>query len=50
MELVKLIDQLSKGGLIRPCRIGADGKPEPVDHVLQLQDELSKDSSNLCRK
>lgn len=50
MELVKLIDQLSKGGMIQPCKIGPDGKPEPVEHILQLQDELPKDPSNFYKK
>lgn len=38
MKLVNLIDQLDRKGIIKPARIGADGKPEAVDHVLQLQD------------
>lgn len=38
MKLVNLIDQLDRQGIIKPARMGADGKPEAVDHVLQLQD------------
>lgn len=38
MKLVNLIDQLDRQGIIKPARIGADGKPEAVDHVLQLQE------------
>lgn len=44
MKLVNLIDQLDRQGIIKPARIGADGKPEAVEHVLQLQDatEIAK--------
>lgn len=42
MRLVNMIDQLSRGGCIQPCRVGEDGKPEPVEHVLQLQEELAR--------
>lgn len=41
LKLVNLIDQLDRQGLIKPARIGADGKPEAVDHVLQLQEDAS---------
>lgn len=37
MKLVNLIDQLDRQGVIKPARIGADGRPEAVEHVLQLQ-------------
>jgi hypothetical protein len=33
---------LFRKGIVRPCRIGDDGKPEPIEHVLELQNELSK--------
>lgn len=39
-KLANLVDQLHRGGLIKPCRINAEGKPEPVDHILELQEEL----------
>ena len=42
MRLVNMIDQLSRGGCIQPCRVGEDGRPEPVEHVLQLQTEMEK--------
>ncbi|KYN04970.1 PREDICTED: synembryn [Cyphomyrmex costatus] len=42
LKLVKLIDKLTKEGVVRPCRIGDDGKPEPIEHVLELQNELPK--------
>ncbi|KAL2720488.1 synembryn isoform X2 [Vespula squamosa] len=42
LQLVNLVDQLTRGGIVRPCRIGDDGKPKPIEHVLELQDELQK--------
>ncbi|RZB40261.1 synembryn-A [Asbolus verrucosus] len=40
MKLVELMDNLTKCGAIKPCRVGADGKPHPIEHVLQLQEGL----------
>ncbi|KAJ8919466.1 hypothetical protein NQ315_016566 [Exocentrus adspersus] len=40
MKLVELMDSLLKTGTIKPCRIGEDGKPQPIEHVLQLQEGL----------
>jgi len=42
MKLVNLMDKMNRSGVIQPCRVGADGKPEPVEHVLQLQEGLDK--------
>lgn len=39
MQLVNLMDKLHKTGVVKPCCIGDDGKPQPVDHILQLQEE-----------
>lgn len=36
------ITSLLREGVVRPCRIGDDGKPEPIEHVLELQNELPK--------
>lgn len=38
MKLVNLMDSMMKTGTIRPCKIGEDGKPQPIEHVLELQD------------
>lgn len=27
---------------MQPCRIGEDGKPKPIEHVLELQEKLPK--------
>ncbi|KAL3266979.1 hypothetical protein HHI36_011127 [Cryptolaemus montrouzieri] len=40
MKLVQLMDDLMKSGTIKPCRVGKDGKPEPIEHVLQLQESI----------
>lgn len=40
MKLVKLMDELNRHGFVQPCKIGQDGRPEPVDHILELQDSL----------
>ncbi|CAB3371755.1 Hypothetical predicted protein [Cloeon dipterum] len=42
VKLVEKIDQLTRSGVIQPCRVGPDGRPVPVDHVLQLQEELAR--------
>lgn len=50
MKLVNLMDQLNRQGIVQPCRMGADGRPEPIDHVLELQEELPKDKLEQVRK
>lgn len=42
MKLVQLMDDMTRSGVVKPCKIGEDGRPEPIDHVLQLQDGLPK--------
>ncbi|EZA54229.1 Synembryn-A [Ooceraea biroi] len=42
LQLVNLVDKLTREGVVRPCRIVDDGKPEPIEHVLELQNELPK--------
>ncbi|CAK9818055.1 ric8a [Anthophora quadrimaculata] len=42
LQLVGLVDKLTREGLVQPCRIGEDGKPKPIGHVLELQEELPK--------
>jgi len=51
MKLVNLMDKMQRSGLISPARIGEDGRPEAVEHVLQLiedgkspQNEVHSDS------
>ncbi|XP_067000319.2 synembryn-A [Anabrus simplex] len=40
MQLVSMMDKLSRDGIVHPCRVGEDGRPEPVEHVLQLIEDL----------
>ncbi|XP_020285190.1 synembryn [Pseudomyrmex gracilis] len=42
LQLVNLVDKMTREGVVRPCRIGEDGKPAPIEHVLELQSELPK--------
>lgn len=42
LQLVDLVDKLTREGVVQPCRIGDDGKPKPIEHVLELQEELPK--------
>lgn len=49
-RLVNAIDQLQRSGIIQPCRIGADGRPQPVEHVLQLQEEYQRNNHSSNRK
>ncbi|KAL1494578.1 hypothetical protein ABEB36_010154 [Hypothenemus hampei] len=46
MKLVEHIDNLSRSGIIKPCRVGPDGKPVPIEHVLQLQESLKDQHLN----
>uniref|UniRef100_A0A336MUZ0 CSON001671 protein n=1 Tax=Culicoides sonorensis TaxID=179676 RepID=A0A336MUZ0_CULSO len=50
MELVNLIDKLHRTGVIKPCKIGDDGRPEPVDHILELQEEIPEQQRAHIRK
>ncbi|XP_060530582.1 synembryn-A [Cylas formicarius] len=40
MKLVQLMDSLTRSGAIKPCRVGADGKPHVIEHILELQQGL----------
>nr|XP_018901006.1 PREDICTED: synembryn-A isoform X2 [Bemisia tabaci] len=42
MQLVSMMDKLTREGVIQPCRIGEDGRPQAVEHILQLQEDLPK--------
>ncbi|XP_075586533.1 ric8 guanine nucleotide exchange factor A [Dermatophagoides farinae] len=49
-RLVNAIDQLQRSGIIQPCRIGDDGRPQPVEHVLQLQEEYQRNNHSSNKK
>ncbi|ODM93834.1 Synembryn-A [Orchesella cincta] len=40
MKLVETIDKLASSKTIQPCRIGPDGKPQPIGSVLELQEAM----------
>jgi len=53
-ETMKLLNAIHKmdstsSGIIKPCRIGPDGRPVPIEHVLQLQEDLENPLKNLSR-
>lgn len=50
MKLVNLMDQLNRQGVIQPCKIGPDGCPVAVEHILELQDELPQQQHDPIRK
>lgn len=41
MKLVELMDNMTRQGIVKPCKIGENGKPEPIEHVLQLREGLA---------
>lgn len=38
IKLVNALDKLIRSGNVKPCGVGPDGRPQPLEHVLQLQD------------
>lgn len=42
MKLVNMIDKLTKDGIVQPCRIGEDGRPEALTDVHQLIEDLPR--------
>ncbi|KAF5304585.1 hypothetical protein FQA39_LY09636 [Lamprigera yunnana] len=46
MKLVELMETLTRHGIVQPCTIGEDGKPKPIEHVLQLQESLTESNIN----
>ncbi|XP_017055577.1 synembryn [Drosophila ficusphila] len=50
MKLVNLIEQLHQGGIVKPALIDKDGRPQPLEHILQLQEELPQQQLDQKRK
>ncbi|XP_055536104.1 synembryn [Wyeomyia smithii] len=50
MKLVALMDQLQRARIVQPCKIGEDGRPQPVEHILELQDEIPEQQRDHKRK
>ncbi|XP_044747836.1 synembryn [Coccinella septempunctata] len=42
MKIINLMDALTREGTIKPCKIDENGKPVPIEHVLELQDSFKK--------
>ncbi|KAK8720626.1 hypothetical protein OTU49_013194 [Cherax quadricarinatus] len=40
MKLVNVLDKLTRNNIIQPCRIGDDGKPHPIESVMELQEGM----------
>lgn len=36
---------LCRDGLIQPVRVGEDGKPHAVSHILELQEQMSSNGT-----
>lgn len=49
-QLLKLMHQLQQTGIFQPARIGPDGTPIPVEHLLELQEELPEQQFQQKRK
>ncbi|KAL7065482.1 hypothetical protein AAHC03_05698 [Spirometra sp. Aus1] len=45
MKLVEKIDKLQRSGIIQPGTVGEDGRVHPVEHVLQLIQDVKVDST-----
>lgn len=50
MKLVCLMEQLNRAGVVQPCRIGPDGRPVPVEHMLELQAALPEQQQQAAVK
>lgn len=50
LQLVNLLEQLRKDGIVQPALIDKDGKPQPLEHILQLQEELPQQQLEQKRK
>lgn len=50
LQLVNLLEQLRRDGIVQPALIDKDGKPQPLEHILQLQEELPQQQLEQKRK
>lgn len=46
VQLLNAMDKLQRLGVVQPSTIGPDGKPVPVDHVLQLARDPDEESDS----
>ncbi|KAL0883800.1 hypothetical protein ABMA27_015890 [Loxostege sticticalis] len=40
MKLVNLFDKMVSEGVVKPARVGPDGRPQPIEHVLEFREHL----------
>ena len=45
-QLANLINKLHELGAVKPAKIGPDGKPVPVEHVLELTEGVANAQQN----
>ncbi|XP_045480560.1 synembryn [Harmonia axyridis] len=45
MKIINLMDALTREGTIKPCKIDENGRPVPIEHVLEFQNSLKKKDS-----
>ncbi|CAH0717273.1 unnamed protein product, partial [Brenthis ino] len=45
MKLVNLFDKMLCEGIVKPARIGPDGRPQPVEHVLEMRETPNRQQS-----
>ncbi|KAJ0179253.1 hypothetical protein K1T71_004965 [Dendrolimus kikuchii] len=38
MKLVNMFDKMVSQGIVKPARVGPDGRPQPIEHVLELRE------------
>lgn len=38
MKLVNLFDKMVSEGVVKPARVGPDGRPQPIEHVLEFRE------------
>lgn len=50
LQLVNLLEKLRKDGIVQPALIDKDGTPQPLEHILQLQEELPQQQLEQKRK
>ncbi|OWR53358.1 putative synembryn-A [Danaus plexippus plexippus] len=45
MKLVNLFDKMLSQGVVKPARVGPDGRPQTLDHVMELREQPHRSNS-----
>ncbi|XP_028177372.1 synembryn-A [Ostrinia furnacalis] len=40
MKLVNLFDRMVSEGVVKPARVGPDGRPQPIEHVMEFREHV----------